>query len=74
MKENIRNVVADRIESGKLIVDGKADTPKRPVRNSMYPRGKTGRDPFYMLNGRIVKNKRNVIKYKLIIKGVEINN
>ena len=74
MKGNITNVVADRVESRKLIVDGKAYSPKRPVGNSVYPRGKTGRNPFYMLNGGIVKNKWNVIKYKLITKGVEVNN
>ena len=74
MKENIRNVVADRIETGKLIVDCKAYPSKRPVGNSVYPGGKTGRNLFYMLNSGIVKNKGNVIKYKLISKGVKVNN
>ena len=74
VKENIRNVVADRIESGKLIVNGKADSPKGSVGNVSYPWGKAGRNFFYTLNGRIVKNKWNVIKYKLIIKAVEVNN
>ena len=74
MEKNIRNVVADRIKSCKLVVDCKAYPPKRPIGNSVYPRSKTGRDPFNMLNGGIVNNKWNVIKYKLIIKGVEINN
>lgn len=67
-------MVADRVEFRKLVVNGKAYPPKRSVGNSVYPGGKTGRNPFYMLNGGIVKNKRDVIKYKLIIKGVEVNN
>ncbi len=74
MKDNIRDVVADGIETGKLIVDGEAYPSKRPVGDVSYSRAKTGRDIFYVLNGRVVKNKWDVIKYKLIIKGVEVNN
>jgi len=73
VKDNIRDVVADGIEAGELIVDGEAYPPERPVGDAFYSRGKTGRDIFYVLNGRIVKNKWDVIKYKLIIKGIEVN-
>ena len=74
MKENIRNVVTSRVESGKLVVDGKAYPPQWPVGNVFYSRGKPGRDVFYMLNSGIFKNKPNVVKDKLIVKGIEINN
>jgi hypothetical protein len=74
MKDNIRNVVAGWIKSCKQVVDGKAYSPQWPVGNIFYSRGKPGRDIFYMLNSGIFKNKPNVVKNKLIVKSIEINN
>jgi hypothetical protein len=74
MKDNIRNVVTGRVEPCKLVVNSKAYSPKWPVGNILYSRGKTGREFFYMLNSGIVTNERKIVKNKLIVKRIEINN
>ena len=74
MEENIGDVIADRVETGELIIDGEAYPPQWPVGNVFYSRGKTGKNIVYILNCRVVKNKWNIIKYKLIIEGIEVNN
>ena len=73
MKENIRNVVAGRIETGKLVVNGITYSPQWSVGHFIYSGGKAGRKSLYMFEGGIVENKRNVVKHKFIRKRIEVN-
>ena len=74
MKNSVRNVVAGRIESCELIVNSKAYSPQWPVGNLLYSRGKMGRDFFYMPKSWIITNERKIVKNKLVVKGIKINN
>ena len=46
MKENIGDVIADRVKTSELIIDSEAYSPQWSVGNVFYTRGKTGRDVF----------------------------
>ena len=66
-------MVTDWIETGKQIVNGIGNGTQRPVGNPVNSRGKAGWNFFYMLYKGIFENEGNVIKNKLIVKGVEVN-